>query len=345
MELLVHILIFIIILFLYIHITQQYKYSEDLEIYEMDYTDNIHLQEVCNLKQPILFEYKNIYPEFFDNITPEILSHKYGPYDINVKDINDYWTNERDTVDYMILPFQSAETLINSDINSKYFIENNQYFIEDTGLTKSFINNDQYIKPQFTVQTIYDIQLGSKGTVTPLRFHTNNRHFVCVNSGKISIKMAPWKSSKFLHTYKDYETYEFRSPINVWKPQRKYFNDMDKIKWLDIEVDAGYIVYIPSYWWYSIKYSDEPNTILTSFTYNNIPNILSNTRDIGLYYLQQNNIKHRMTKPIFEVSDDIEYTDNGIDIDIDEDAGEIKKKDDMTIIGENNMDSQIANIN
>jgi hypothetical protein len=312
MDFIFHILIFIIILFLYIHISNQYKRSEDLEIYEMDYIDNVQLQDVCNLKQPILFDYATINPEFVDNINIDVLE-KYGQYDVNVKNINEYWNADIKSVDYTILPFQSANTLISSDINSNYFMENNQNYIEETGLTKVFQTNDDLLKPPLTVQTSYDIQCGAKQTTTPLRYHTNHRHFICVNSGKISIKLTPWKSSKYLYPYKDYETYEFRSPINVWKPQRNFFNEMDKIKWLDIDVLAGHIVYIPSYWWYSIKYSDEENTCLTSCTYNNAMNIMSNARDIGLYYLQQSNMKPRMIKPIVEQKNDVEETDTVID--------------------------------
>ena len=44
---------------MYIHIIHQYKTGEDMEIYEMDYVSNTHLQEVCNIKQPVLFYYKS----------------------------------------------------------------------------------------------------------------------------------------------------------------------------------------------------------------------------------------------------------------------------------------------
>jgi hypothetical protein len=309
MDFLFHILIFIIILFLYIHINNQYKRSEDLEIYEMDYVDNLQLQDVCNLKQPILFNYNTVNPEFVENINPDILEN-YGNYDVNVKEINDYWNPDINSVDYTILPYQTANTLLSSDINSKYFMENNQTYLEETGLIKQFELNDDLLKPPLTIQTSYDIQMGAKQTVTPLRYHTNYRQFICVNSGKISIKLTPWKSRKYLYPYKDYETYEFKSPINVWKPQHKYINEMDKIKWLDIDVLPGYMIFIPSYWWYSIKYSDEPNNCLTTFTYNNVMNIISNIRDIGLYYLQQSNIKPRIIKPIPELSDDIIVNDD-----------------------------------
>ena len=66
MSTILNISIFIILFFFYIHITQQLKRSEDLEIYEMDYSSNENLQEICDIKQPVLFEYKSVTPSFFD---------------------------------------------------------------------------------------------------------------------------------------------------------------------------------------------------------------------------------------------------------------------------------------
>jgi len=128
-----NIILFLIILFFYIHITHQLKKSEDLEIYEMDYSSNTHLQEVCEIKQPVLFEYKSVNPEFFENINIDSLN--IGSNDLKIKEIHDYWKND-DSVDYVVLPFQSANTLISSDTQSNYFSENNDDFIEETGLIK-----------------------------------------------------------------------------------------------------------------------------------------------------------------------------------------------------------------
>ena len=44
MDFLFTLAIFIIILFLYIYIANQYKKSEDLDIYETDFSDNTQLQ-------------------------------------------------------------------------------------------------------------------------------------------------------------------------------------------------------------------------------------------------------------------------------------------------------------
>ena len=58
MDVLINIAIFIILLFLYLHVQNQLRRNEDLEISEIDYSDNENLQDVCELKQPLLFDYK-----------------------------------------------------------------------------------------------------------------------------------------------------------------------------------------------------------------------------------------------------------------------------------------------
>jgi len=299
MEVLVNILIFLIVLFLYIHINHQLKRSEDLEIYEMDYSNNKNLQEVCDIKQPVLFEYKAVFPEFFENLTYDHVSEKGESYDIKVKENSDYWIKDGvDSVDYVVLPLKSSQSLMVSDTKSNYFTENNDDFLDDTGLVKHLQENNTYLKPDFTLNTKYDIMMGSNGAATPLRYHTHFRHFLCVNSGKIHVKMTPWKSSKYLQSIKDYDNYEFRSPINVWKPQKQYENDMEKIKFLEFDVNAGYVLFIPSYWWYSIKFSNEPENLVCGFTYDSFINCITNVPNYALYYLQQSNTHKKVTKTI-----------------------------------------------
>ena len=46
----------------------QYKLSDELEIYEMDYIQNHNLQEVCEMKQPIIFQFEHIHPELFETM-------------------------------------------------------------------------------------------------------------------------------------------------------------------------------------------------------------------------------------------------------------------------------------
>ena len=125
MEIYWNILIFVLLCFLYIHIIDQYKKSEDLEIYEMDYISNQDLQTVCNIKQPVLFEYKQ-------EINLEEIE-KNGSYDVKVRDSNDL-------SDYVMLKFDSFKTLIDTDGESHFITEGNHDFIEESELYDKFNN-------------------------------------------------------------------------------------------------------------------------------------------------------------------------------------------------------------
>ena len=173
-----HIFLFILILFLYIHIVNQYKTSEDLEIYEMDYVSNAHLQEVCSIKQPVLFEYKSVNPDFFNALDNENLG-VLDAHDVKVKDSRDYYKDDGcDSVDYTIMPYRSAETLMKTDTKSSYFTENNHSLPDDAGLLPIFQSNDNLLKPSVSVITHYDVLSGANHTCTPLRYHKIGRAHV-----------------------------------------------------------------------------------------------------------------------------------------------------------------------
>ena len=296
MDLMLSIAIFIIVLFLYVHIIAQYKRSEDLEIYEMDYINNKQLQEVCDIKQPVLFEFQSVDSTLFENINAKVLSNSAINNDVVVKDTNDYYTESDNPSDYIILPFQSFNQLTKTDPSAHFITENNDDFVEESGFTSAFQSSSSYLKPSMIIQTKYDICTGSRGSSTVFRYHNHYRHFLIVTSGKLRVKMTPWKSSKYLHPIKDYDSFEFRSPINVWKPQKKYANDIDKVRFLEFDVETGYVLYIPPYWWYSIQYVTNEDTIVCTATYNSFINIMANTKDWVLYFIQQQNIHKKLLK-------------------------------------------------
>jgi hypothetical protein len=287
MNFLITFLIFILILFLYIHINDQYKKSEDLEIYEMDYTSNVELQKICNIKQPVIFEFEKIHPNFFSDI---IQFKKYENNDIQVKDVLDYWNPNVLSVDAIILSTSSFRTLIETDPKSHFFMENNQPFLEESGIACQIGELDEYLKPSFNIISKYDLLIGSVNCVTPIRFHTDYRRFYIVTSGKISVKMASWRSRKYLHQIIDYDNYEFFSKMNVWTSEtgisetpESQNNDLNKIKFLEFDVHTGYVLYIPPYWWYSIKLHQDAEIV--SVSYQTLVNVMSNISDISQYYL------------------------------------------------------------
>jgi hypothetical protein len=302
----IFIIIFFIVLVLYIHLIYQYKKSEDFEIYEIDYTDNKDLQEICNMKQPILFS-----NNFHDNILFDISLDKYKSFDLKVKDVNDYYENQ--IVNYIVLNNIDFIKLTNNDTLSRYITENNEKFLEETGLIKNYSLIDFFLKPLFIVQTKYDFMFGSSGVVTPLRYHTNYRQFYLVSDGSISVKMTPYKNFKHLNVYKNYNNYEFYSQIPC--------NNKTKVEFLEFNVNKGYILYVPSYWFYSIKYNTN-KTIVCGFVYNSPINILSNLPDIIKYRLQNLNTKQKIVKTIDMCSETkklVEISDENEKVEIEED--------------------------
>jgi hypothetical protein len=297
MDFLLTFFIFLTVVFLYIHIVHQYKRSEDLEVYEMDFSTNAHLQEVCDIRQPVTFHfYPVIGPNFFNKLTMEAIDTGHSSYDVRLKDTHDYEKATEGPVDYLVLPCGNVRSLMLTDPSAHFFTEQNGEFLEESGLARNLVHMNEYIKPSFTLNTHYDLTFGSKGATTPLRYHTHSRHYMCVTSGKIHVKMTPWKSTKYLHLYKDYDNYEFRSPVNPWKPQPEYQHDVDKAKFLEFDIYSGYVLYIPSYWWYSIRFETESTSAIT-VTYDTAMGLIANLHDIGMYFLQQQNTTKKISKP------------------------------------------------
>lgn len=307
--------IFVIVVFLYLHVVAQWKKSEDLEIYETDYIDAKQVQEVIAVRQPVLFVFQRPVPiPIYESVQFARMT-KYGSYNVKIKDIYDYWKprdNENtDSIDSVILPFSSARQLCESDANSRYISENNSEFLEETGLERAISTMDEFLKPPFCLYSKHDMLFGAKRATTPMRYHTNAAYFVIPTTGKISVKMTPWKSSKYLHPVKDYEYYEFWSRVNVWNPNPIHKHEMDKLQFLEFEVYPNYVLSVPPYWWYSIRFSTDPDNCVCAITYDTIINAVAQSPDWGMFYLQQTNIHTRIAnRPplINNVSDDGKQT-------------------------------------
>lgn len=296
--------IFILILFFYIHITAQWKTSNDLEIYESDYESPAQLQEICAVKQPVVFKFqKDQTADAFFERFQSAKFEKYDNLDIRIKDRQDYAvprdSKDKDSaVDYVPLSFRSARRLMMTDTTAKYFSEKNQTFLEESGLDRLSHSVDALLKPPLSAYTKYDILLGSPLLSTPLRYHLESHKYIAVTRGKITVKLCPPKYGKIIPTYRDYENYEFWSHLTSSSNSPKDKELLQKIKFLDVEVNSGDVLFIPPYWWYSITFSGDPETTVASFTYDVAMNIAAQSKHWGLYYLQQNNIKTRPAKTI-----------------------------------------------
>jgi hypothetical protein len=284
--------IFCIVLFFYLHIQFHLKKSNDLEIYELENVYKDKLEELCDFRQPVLFTIEDEHNNLVKNMTTEKLLSNYSAFNINIRQTNQSDKNE---CNYTPFSFTNANKLFDKDTKSSFYTENNNEFLEETGVIKTFQYNDELFRPSLTSNCYYDFLSGSHNTTTPFRYEVNYRNYYLVTEGTIKIKLTPPKSSKYLHTIEDYENFEFRSPVNPWNVQSEFTDDFNKIKCLEIILTRGKCIYIPAYWYYSIKY--EKNSSLCSMKYKTYFNTISIFPQLCLYFLQnQNVITHYIKK-------------------------------------------------
>ena len=290
------IFIFIVILFLYLHIWYQYKTSDDLEIYSIEQPSKSKLEEICNMRQPIVFNYYS--DEILNNINMVNLTNNCGIFDVKIREKPN---NENDEI-YLPLTLKETKDLFSKDDTGKYYSENNSDFLNETVLIKKFKYNDEFLRPPLVFNCNYDFMFGSKNSSSPLRYDLNFRNYYYVTEGSVKMKLIPPKFTKYLHMKKDYMNFEFISPIDCWDVQEQYKNDYGKIKTMDVTLNKGDIIYIPAFWWYSIQFSD--NSLICCFKYKTFMNVVATIPQLTMNLLQQQNIKIHKTDIIDNDSND-----------------------------------------
>lgn len=298
-KLIIGIFIFCIILFLYLHIVYHLKTSNDLEVYTIEKPSKDKLEEICDLRQPVIFDYNN--EELIMNCSLKTLDEKYGAFDIKIRNVSQK-QNDNENL-YVPLLLKESLELFEKEDDKKYITEKNNDFLEETCVIKDLRYNDYFLRPPFVAKCDYDYMTGSLDAKTPLRYDLNYRNFYLVTNGSVNIKLVSPQYSKYLYENKNYDNMEFSSPLNLWDIQDKYKLDFNKIKVLDITLSEGNIIYIPAYWWYTIKYNKMSS--LCSFKYRTYMNLLAISPHIITNMLQKQNIKLNVYEKFKENSKEI----------------------------------------
>jgi hypothetical protein len=289
MEIIIGFFIFCLVLFIYLHVQFHLKTSEDLEMYEVEQPSKDKLEEICDLRQPVLFDFDC--QKIVESSNKSYIANNYNAFEIKIRNVKETDPNSEL---YIPLPLHAAIKLFNEDTNSTYFSENNNEFLEETGVIKSLKYNDEFLRPYMVSNCNYDIMMGSAKTCTPFRYEINYRNYYLLTEGSAQIKLAPPHSIRYLYPNYDYENFEFRSPVDPWCPQPKYIADFDKMKCLEFTLTPGKTLYIPAYWWYSIKFNK--NTSISCFNYRTYMNNIAVSPYIGMHALQIQNVKRNIVK-------------------------------------------------
>ncbi len=291
MKIIISFFVFCLILFVYLHIQFHLKTSDDLEMYEFDTASKDKFEEICDIRQPVLFDFEN--NKIMETTNKTYLHDNYSAFEIKIRNNNDNDTNTE-----LIIPLhiRSAVKLFDEDKTSGYYSENNNEFLQESGVIKNMRYYDEYLRPYMVSNCEYDIILGSNNCFTPFRYEINYRNFFLLTQGSATIKLSPPKSTRYLYPKYDYDNFEFNSPINPWNVQPQYTADFDKIKCLEITLQPGKTIYIPAFWWYSIKLGN--NTSISCFRYRTYMNNIAIAPYFGMHLLQIQNVKRDMTKKV-----------------------------------------------
>ena len=291
MEVFLSVIIFSIVLFLYIHMNFHLNTSDDLEVYTIENVSKDRLEEISNLKQPVLFNYEN--DNLMDMLNIAKMEELYGAFDVKVRNIDE---KDDDGEIYLPIILNEVVKIFQNKNNNKIIIENNQDFLEETGLLKTFRYNDSFLRPPLVSICKYDFMSGSEQSHTPLRYNISHRNYYLVTAGEINIKLIPPNNGKYLQKETDYDIFEFSSPINPWDVNDIHKPEFDKVKVLDLTLTKGQIIQIPPYWWYSRQYKKVSSICV--FKYRTYMSTVSILPKIMMSLLQQQNIKRVIANKI-----------------------------------------------
>ena len=289
MNIIIKTLVFCIVLFIYLHIFFQLKTSNDLEIYEIEQPSKDTLEEICDLRQPVIFDFNN--ERLNETCNLNTVVNSYGAFDVKVRNLNNF---DDQSELYIPITLKATTQLFDKDNEKKYITENNQDFLEETGLIKCYRYNDAFLRPYMVSECEYDFISATEQITTPFKYEINYRNYYLITQGSVKIKLAPPKNNKYLYPKNDYENFEFSSPVNPWNVQQQYKPDFDKIKCLEIVLKPGSMLFIPSFWWHSFQFSDK--TSLCTFKYRTYMNTLANMPRFIMKFLQSQNVKRNVVK-------------------------------------------------
>jgi hypothetical protein len=215
LEIIIGFFVFCIILFFYLHIHFHLKTSNDLEIYEIEQASKDKMEEICDLRQPVLFDCDEDTEKITRTTSQSYLLDNYPIFEVKIRESNVSEAKDDENM-FLPLPLHVATKLFQDDKSATYFSEGNTEFLAETGAQKNMSYNDEFLRPFLVSNCNYDILMGSDGVTTPLRYEINYRNYFLVTQGSLKVKLAPpywWYSFKFAENT-SVSSFKYRTYMN-----------------------------------------------------------------------------------------------------------------------------------
>ena len=272
-------LLFFLVLFVYTHVYFQLKTSSEIKVYELETPVTGRIDDVLNLKQPVVFT--PVLPYYFpNNDTVSIAGLTQAEIKEIVKDNSVKITNN--TVQTSTRTFSSMDSafkLFRADTEKKYYTDHN-YDILSNKVPKNYLEN---LKPPFCSHVRHDVLFGSADATSRLQYKINFRTFFLVTSGEIRMRLMPPNRLKSNGLSSNYYSFEFSSNRDIWN---LVDDNICKVK-----LGTGQCIYIPPYWQYSIQFAKDAVVVETN--YNSAMTEVATVNHHALFWT------YKLFKPVF----------------------------------------------
>ena len=279
--------VFCTILFVYLHVFFHLKTSDDLEVYEIDRPSKEKLEEICDLRQPVLFPLEA--SALHGVASLGMAEASYGAFDVHMRPCGPP-AGEATAVD-----LKTCRRIV--EAGGAYLSESNADFLEETGLVKSMRGADGFLRPSMVANCDYDVMYGGKGACTSLRYSKEYRNYFSVLEGRVRVKLSPPRSSRYFFPMADYSEFRFESPVDAWAPQSQYVADAEKARYLEVDMRPGECLFIPARWWHSIRFEETASVAV--FRYRTYMSAISLAPELFIGALQSLNVRYHLA-PVCE---------------------------------------------
>ena len=92
-----------------------------IEIYELDGAAKDNLEEICDLRQPLRFNYMS--DNLFSLLNMKSLKNSYGAFDVKLRNVK-----KIDDEPYVPLSLNNAFKVLSKDKDEKFLVKTNQDF-------------------------------------------------------------------------------------------------------------------------------------------------------------------------------------------------------------------------
>ena len=291
--------IFIILLFVYVHIRYHIRPGTEPIIYELMDPSRALLHDTIHHKQPVKFS-----TSLGDEIGLEWgqIVRTHSTYHVNVSGDGGATVVEMPVVGLREggegMDGEDGEdgadgtggtdttTIHTTPTNHHHLLYGNERFIDETSLAEKFTNVSHMLRPHMMTRATYDLigSVDDVGTDQPTRTPHAHTHtvptassahitYLICTAGSVNVRLCSGKYTSRI--CRNASLAEKISHLSFWDNSGNIVNEelLAQIDTQDTVVGPGYAIAIPAHWWYSLELS--PDTSVAMLRYRSAMNELA----------------------------------------------------------------------